>query len=401
MQRKRGLTSTFVKRVKKRLKLRKMPIVSISHLNEYSILQKIKNSNISVSPNYGDSNQLSMSYHTPDIKLYKLNNVICNINTSGFVSLKNKIVYIEDFPFININQADYRSGFINSHDDDFAYISAWNKKCIYEFDKALFLGGNGSFNFYHWMIELVPKLLFLNDAILQENGIKTLLVNDVVKNNDNYQWLLKNCTNHLSHLEIAYVDQTIAISVQQLYFINTFNQTVYNFKEISRNYIVTTIFNNLSLHLLNQRLINDEKTQKLLKNKKIFILRNENTVSIYNKRSYNEKEVYEYFKSEGFIGIYPDQLNLEDQASIFRNAEFIVGPSGASWSNLVFCQKSTKAISWLPASMRYFDTYSTLAYLKGVDMQFIEYQSFDNSIHGSYTLNLADLNTIYRSMNDS
>ena len=54
-----------------------------------------------------------------------------------------------------------------------------------------------------------------------------------------------------------------------------------------------------------------------------------------------------------------------------RSAEFIVGPTGAAWANLVFAASGAVGMSWLPAGATGFAAYSTLGNMMGVELTFM------------------------------
>ena len=89
-----------------------------------------------------------------------------------------------------------------------------------------------------------------------------------------------------------------------------------------------------------------------------------------------------------------DKLTFSDQVEIFSQAEKIIGPSGAAWSGMIFCDNSTKFLSWLPEKYNEFCAYSNLAALFQNEMKFIKYKLPDSventtSIHTqNYTLDL-------------
>lgn len=58
----------------------------------------------------------------------------------------------------------------------------------------------------------------------------------------------------------------------------------------------------------------------------------------------NENEVEDVFKEYGFNVIYPEELPIEEQIDIFRNAEIIAGPSGSALYNLVFAKEVSHAL---------------------------------------------------------
>lgn len=398
MNRKTANKYVTLKKIVNKVRLKKLEIKSFNKISDTFVVERTNQQNISVSPKYMDSIPHVSKYPVVDIKIFKLQNVFCNINSSSYITKNKDIVYMEEFPYIDRSKANYASGFISSHDHDFAYIKRFDSKKIKKYENVFFLGGNGSFNFYHWMIEIVPKLLLINNDYMDKYNIDTIVVNECVKNNDNYLWLLEKCLSHLKDIDIVYISQSDNFFVKKLFFINTFNQTVFNFKDTNDKNILSTVYNNKYLCSLEKRLTTSSIDNELKIYKKIFILRDEKTVNEFNKRTYNESEVFEFFRKKGFEGLYLGNLTLIEQAYIFRNTDFIVGPSGAGWSNLIFCKDGIKAISWLPESIANFDTYSTLAYLKKVKMKFLKYKTKEGSIHSQYSLDTGELNKLYNSM---
>jgi len=58
----------------------------------------------------------------------------------------------------------------------------------------------------------------------------------------------------------------------------------------------------------------------------------------------NEPEIETMLAEMNFEAITPDDLTLEDQLTIFRNAEIIVAPTGAALTNIVWCRPGTSVI---------------------------------------------------------
>lgn len=396
----RQKVSNQLKAVKFKLRHTKLVKKSLDDIKTFKVLKEGSENNISSSPKYPNACHYELSYPEVDIKLYQLNNIYCNIESSSFINESIDSAYIEEFPYIPCQDANYKAGFLVRHDTQYAYIKNIKKDQVKKLKSAFFLGGNGSFNFYHWMLEIVPKLLFLSNEDLIKLNLDTIIINECVQQSDNYQWILSQCLRHLDNINIVYVKPKDILFVEELFFLNTFNQTVFNFNSLLEDYRTATIFNRESIEKLRSRLldgccesISQEKTEH---HKKIFILRSEDGVSSYNKRGYNQNEIFKFFEEKGFVGIYPDKLSVSDQISLFQNADFIVGPTGASWSNLLFANKGTKAISWLPSQLKNFDTYCSLAGIVGIDMHFIKYETQDEYAHGPYQLEVKEVSKLYK-----
>ena len=79
-------------------------------------------------------------------------------------------------------------------------------------------------------------------------------------------------------------------------------------------------------------------------------------------RSYNQREVERLLlNSYNYTSIYLEDYDIEDQVKIFRNPKVILGPSGAAWTNILFCAADAFLVSWIPSNIKYFSAYSSPA----------------------------------------
>lgn len=86
--------------------------------------------------------------------------------------------------------------------------------------------------------------------------------------------------------------------------------------------------------------------QKFDSNSKIFIDRSE---SKFNHCQFqNNDEIIKFLNSKGYTSYKVGQLDFLEQVYLFSNAETIVGPHGAAFSNIIFCKPKTNIIEVLP-----------------------------------------------------
>ena len=71
---------------------------------------------------------------------------------------------------------------------------------------------------------------------------------------------------------------------------------------------------------------------------------------------------------------------------LFLNAKIIIGPTGASWTNIIFSKKGTKALMWMNMNWGNFPVFSTFAAIMGVDLYYIPTIDCELNVHGKYTL---------------
>ncbi|MEM8606112.1 MAG: glycosyltransferase family 61 protein [Myxococcota bacterium] len=58
----------------------------------------------------------------------------------------------------------------------------------------------------------------------------------------------------------------------------------------------------------------------------------------------NEEELVEVLERHGFVRVIMSDYTVAEQARLFAGAEFVIGPHGAAFSNLIYCRAGTKLI---------------------------------------------------------
>ena len=87
--------------------------------------------------------------------------------------------------------------------------------------------------------------------------------------------------------------------------------------------------------------------------KKLFVKRNPGWRR--GRALLNQEEVASRLEAKGFKAIDPGSMSLEQQIATFRGADEVVGASGATMTNIVFCRPGTKVILLVPG--RFPDTF--------------------------------------------
>ncbi|MGK7919194.1 MAG: tetratricopeptide repeat protein [Trichodesmium sp.] len=88
------------------------------------------------------------------------------------------------------------------------------------------------------------------------------------------------------------------------------------------------------------------------------------------RRIMNEAEVVEILSKFGFTYITPESMSLENQIATFANAKIIVAPHGSGLTNIVFCNPGTKVIEiFSPHYLRYY--YWQISQLLGLEHYYL------------------------------
>jgi capsular polysaccharide biosynthesis protein len=144
--------------------------------------------------------------------------------------------------------------------------------------------------------------------------------------------------------------------------------------------------------------------KSVLKNKygkKLFISR----AKALTRRILNEDEVISFLGNHGFSVVYAEDLTIEEQASIYNNAECIIAVHGANLVNVLFCNPGTKIceIRYTKHAMYYKKLYYEIA--QNCKLQYYLFYAdegrlstskdiFDSDIY----VNINDLSTMLFSM---
>lgn len=60
----------------------------------------------------------------------------------------------------------------------------------------------------------------------------------------------------------------------------------------------------------------------------------------------NQGEIMEYLSAHNFEVVYPEDLSFAQQVKIFNESEYIVGPNGSAFSNVIFCKRGAKVVTF-------------------------------------------------------
>jgi capsular polysaccharide biosynthesis protein len=312
---------------------------------------------LSPGPDYIAKKAESFVVKVPAVKLYQFKSVICHITSSHFLAEDG--MYMERLPHVSSKVADYSTGLILDHSDK---VCVYRKPAAQELNSGLFLGGNGSWNYYHWMIELLPKLqLAIENGILDSS--LPILVHEAAFKVPSFRRTLELALKGRS-VPIIYLSPDNTYKVATLYHITTPSNIAFNIRggkfkasdlylrESSINYV-----RNLVLSSVTPAPTHD----------KIFLARKGNI------RNYNQDEIFNALEPLGFRKVLLEELTLEQQALIFSQANEIVGPTGAAWTNLIFCKPQTKCLCWMADGIGNFPSFSGLSSIVKARLIYLTY----------------------------
>lgn len=314
--------------------------------------------------------QSRTSTRSPEIGLFFFKNAIVNINSSSI--LKNRKV------FVDYCQAErFNEGHIVAHSEKNAKIKF--EKPI-EIEDGFFLGGNGTWNWYHFMIEIMPKILFLPQVCT-----KKILVSEKVAQIKNMKRVLEIAA---PDVELIYLNSNLSYKINNLYHINDFNHIPFN--NHAGNDINTSrgYFNKAVTTDFTDKIIAGIKRTNQKLPKRFYIKRTTHRIAG------NESEVQHLLKNYDIEIIDLMAYTLDQQVALFQSAELIVGITGAGWTNLMFCRNNPHAICFLPDNAKSFTAFANIAECFNATLYHIFYESDANHYDSGFILPLNELESL-------
>lgn len=231
-----------------------------------------------------------------------------------------------------------------------------------QIENGIAVTGNGSFNWYHFMMEILPSA-FLSARLPPELSDFPLLVPEECETIASFRDALE-AVNQFR--KVIVLRSTQNYQVRNLVMIDPvvvspFNMnrnvwpTVDDYRQhevILRDYFAA-MKNSLGITA-------SEGTDR------VFIVRSN------RNRSYNEAALVDMAIGRGFKAVAPEKLSLREQARLISSCGMMIGASGSAWVNMMFRSHPLVGLSWLIPQYKGFCTYSNLARIMGHDLSFIE-----------------------------
>ena len=211
---------------------------------------------------------------------------------------------------------------------------------------CIHLLNSASHNYFHWLFEIIPKLIQINEIILQSSKLKeqgfTILVDkDVPKQ---FLEIIDTITNF--KYQIKSIDKFEKLHCKQLIYCTPF-WYAFNTKPY---------YHSVKYFFIDKTAISLVKTLALPPTKKPFR-------KIYLKRSnkqvrslINEKEIEQFLIKNNFEFYDMATLSFKKQVKLMNEAKVVVAPAGAAVSNIIFMQKNTHVIIFI-ANFKYINPH--------------------------------------------
>lgn len=335
-----------------------------------------------IPPNFGTSRKTTEISIHPPLNGYVLNNVVVSTNSNQI--LTENALLMPQQRFLKRGRITPNCHQLGTYNQNYAVCKTYRHEYI---DKAIFVGGDGAFNWYHFVLECASKaylIRYLPEKFQEYPVILPTQALTVASYNTVARILLPN--------KIFLCPQRGTARVGEVVILDEVSQGPFSLFEghwpkladyWQHEDTLLAMFSELRASLL-------QPGKTFTQSRRIFIVRPE------TRRNYNQEALLQIARKYGFEPVSPETLSLAKQAQVYAEASHIIGASGAAWTNMIFAPKPFKALTWIPRQYDEFCSYSMLANLMGHDLRYLtcypvwEIKSSSEAYSAPYQVSLAD-----------
>lgn len=247
------------------------------------------------------------------------------------------------------------------------------------YHKAIHFLKDHSCNYFHWLVECLPRLMLINQ--LPETKNLPLLVDSNLAQQQLDALNLLNQENRPIH----YLAKNECFLVDKLYFPSHLSIIHDNMKS-PVCYSEDIIYSPNAMQYIRNQFLNKICPNENTGYKKLYVSRKG---SRYRK-ILNEDELQELMTANGFEIVFPEKLSFKMQVKLFSQAKIVVGQSGAGLANLLFVPNDCQTLIFMSDDKQTnLHVFHAFCDSFGCKVKFLIGKSEKNcSMHSDFTVNL-------------
>lgn len=222
-------------------------------------------------------------------------------------------------------------------------------------------------NYFHWMLDMLPKLLVVRDAGYQLHDFDHVIVNSQMHEFQRESLL------------------RMGVRPEQITCLDVANNLIVDEMVVPSMAEQSGIFAREYIDKMNQLLVPAD-TSNYDQPQRVFVVRSKQK----GRSLANEPEVIKLVKRHGFKCIDLDGLTLERQIQLFKSASVVIAVHGAALTNLLFCKKRTRVLEILPDGF-FHQMYFYLARMRDLDYSCLISKSLEKTVKKQFAEIIVDI----------
>ncbi len=301
----------------------------------------------------------SYTFPCPDIYMTELNNV--HMFGESEIIIANDTILSDAFMY---NQTEKRhifnGGSLIKHKEDRYSMVAYKDSDTY-IENAISLLGWVPSNYFHFTLEIMPKLALIDK--LEQYRSWPILVDQCVWDVPQLHALLDRL--NIYHHKVILVKNRTKVTIGKLVYVSYTMWLAHNFKEGAEIKPSDFLLSDYVVNNIRETVISNISYDPS-KHRKIFLSRK----NMSKSRLVNSAEIEHIFQENGYEIVCPEDLSFEEEVRLFREADVVVGPTGAAFTNMIYCRPNTR-INVIALESQHIYYYPTLAHMAGVNFELL------------------------------
>jgi capsular polysaccharide biosynthesis protein len=202
-------------------------------------------------------------------------------------------------------------------------------------EAAVFTDGT-SFNYAHWLTEILPRIA----AFVDERGAAPV---PLMVDSDLHPNVRRSLDLIAPKAKFYRIAPDNVVRVSDLHYVAATGYVPFRLRRQPLEDVCHGVFGASALRHAVARLRKAAAFTRAPARPRLYVRR---TTQV--RRLLNEAEVEQALVARGFQTITPETLSLDEQISLFSQAEMVVGSTGAGMANLAFCAPDCPVVVLMP-----------------------------------------------------
>lgn len=253
---------------------------------------------------------------------------------SNLVLSPNGYILSDDMVDFNTEDFGVKSLQVISIRSENNVLLRYKKSSDAPIEEAIMLSCEHDNNYFHWMVEVLPKLIFI-DEHEEFAGIPLLIPDEL---HENLQEAL--CRVNITNRPLIPLIHGVAYKVERLIFPSPLSRVVDRYRGdpvFDEDIVLSPKWISEVADILKGDVKYNKKPWR-----KIYLTRREGLRMLENY-----EEIENFLSKRGFEIITLKDLSLDDQIKLFSQTVVIVAPTGAALTNMLFCPPKTKVFIFM------------------------------------------------------
>jgi hypothetical protein len=330
-----------------------------------------------INPDFRVSSRYETTAFLPDTYVAKLENVLV-FGGTDLILMDDKQALYDELARKNKKTYEIKSPIIKKISRIDATLN-YNNQYIEKIKNGVHFLKDHSINYFHWLVECLPRLLLI-DQISEAKNFPLLIDTNLAPQQLDALKLINESKRKLIPLI-----RGNCYSVNKLYYPSQLS-VIHDNLHSPIGYSEDIVYSPLALTFVRNFFLKKLDLQKPAGFRKIYISRKGSSY----RNITNEKEIEQLMVSNGFEIVFPEKLTFATQVKLFSQAKAIVGQSGAGMANLLFAPENCKTLIFMSDDKQTnLHMFHALCEAVGLKMQYLLGKSRKNySIHSHFKIDL-------------